>query len=446
MRWVASGADAQQAALAECRTRGGGSGCVVRAWGCNEPVVEEGPNRDRAARRRIRQGLAAGGFDPGGADGLLGRRTRAAIRRWQSSRGARATGYLDRESAEALRTAGGAGSAVTPVAPFPNGMFRALAGAAGGVAFARWPARSGGHTRERGGVAGACGTLVSGGAAPAFGTAAGRDAGRRSGEVFRDCAECPEMVVLADGNLTMGRYEVTIGQYRAVASATGGGVGEGCSTPGSDLWGAPRLRFGEVDDLPAAVRFRAPRFGGSAVRRARRPEPRSRGGPAPSGRRSAGRSGGGRQHPEQRRRLRPAERRRDLVSAARRRPRTRRPGDADGAAHDAARGRGRTLRGTAAATADRRALARKPRILLLDEATSALDNHTQSVVQDSLGKLNITRIVIADCAGAGSCTSCSRACAGVESAMTSAAQLAATSEECPHPIIAAHPESDQGFQ
>ena len=42
-----------------------------------------------------------------------------------------------------------------------------------------------------------------------------------------------------------------------------------------------------------------------------------------------------------------------------------------------------------------RALARRPRILLLDEATSALDNHTQSVVQSSLGKLNITRIMIA---------------------------------------------------
>ena len=42
-----------------------------------------------------------------------------------------------------------------------------------------------------------------------------------------------------------------------------------------------------------------------------------------------------------------------------------------------------------------RALARKPRILLLDEATSALDNHTQSIVQDSLRKLSITRIVIA---------------------------------------------------
>ena len=42
-----------------------------------------------------------------------------------------------------------------------------------------------------------------------------------------------------------------------------------------------------------------------------------------------------------------------------------------------------------------RALARRPRILLLDEATSALDNRTQSLVHDALGKLSITRILIA---------------------------------------------------
>ncbi|BAI74521.1 ATP-binding cassette subfamily B (plasmid) [Azospirillum sp. B510] len=42
-----------------------------------------------------------------------------------------------------------------------------------------------------------------------------------------------------------------------------------------------------------------------------------------------------------------------------------------------------------------RALVRKPRILLLDEATSALDNHTQSIVNHSLDRLNMTRIVIA---------------------------------------------------
>jgi ATP-binding cassette subfamily C protein len=33
--------------------------------------------------------------------------------------------------------------------------------------------------------------------------------------------------------------------------------------------------------------------------------------------------------------------------------------------------------------------------LLLDEATSALDNKTQSIVSQSLDRLNVTRIVIA---------------------------------------------------
>ena len=111
----ASASDARQAALAECRSRGG-SGCAVRVWGCNGQVAEEGLGLDRAARRRIQEGLLFAGFDPGGADGLFGPRTRAAIRRWQSSRGARSTGYLDGASAEALRTAGGAGPAVTAAA------------------------------------------------------------------------------------------------------------------------------------------------------------------------------------------------------------------------------------------------------------------------------------------------------------------------------------------
>jgi NHLM bacteriocin system ABC transporter ATP-binding protein len=42
-----------------------------------------------------------------------------------------------------------------------------------------------------------------------------------------------------------------------------------------------------------------------------------------------------------------------------------------------------------------RAIARRPRILLFDEATSSLDNRSQAVVSDSLGALNVTRIVIA---------------------------------------------------
>ena len=286
----ASASAAQAAALSECRSRGGGSGCIVRAWGCNGPVVEEGLSLDLAARRQIQQGLAAGGFDPGGADGLFGPRTRAAIRRWQSSRGARSTGYLDGASAEALRSSGSAGRAVAGVAPsapaavpaaqqsspasspsgsaaasaeleglfwqsimnstnpaefeaylsqFPNGVFRALAQAR--LAALRSPGDPPGAAGPRvsgAGSPGASGSRVSGAGAPALGTAAGGDAVRRPGEVFRDCAACPEMVVLSGGNLAMGRYEVTVGEYRAFASATGGGAGGGCPF-GGDSWRDP---------------------------------------------------------------------------------------------------------------------------------------------------------------------------------------------------------------
>ena len=98
----ASADGARRTALGECGSRGG-SGCIVRAWGCNSHVVEEGLGLDRAARRQVQEGLQAAGFDPGGADGMFGPRTRAAIRRWQTSRGARATGYLDAPSVAALR-------------------------------------------------------------------------------------------------------------------------------------------------------------------------------------------------------------------------------------------------------------------------------------------------------------------------------------------------------
>lgn len=42
-----------------------------------------------------------------------------------------------------------------------------------------------------------------------------------------------------------------------------------------------------------------------------------------------------------------------------------------------------------------RALAAKPRLVIFDEATSALDNHSQLIVEESLARLKITRILIA---------------------------------------------------
>ena len=292
-----SAAGARGAALSACGTRGG-SGCIVRVWGCNGPVVEEGLGLDRSARREIQEGLAAQGFDPGGSDGLFGARTRAAIRGWQSSRGARATGYLDGASAAALRPSGAAartfrerpaavGSAAVPAeqqsaspgqrpapaaAPaasaeleglfwqsvmnstnpsefeaylrrFPNGLFSELAQArlaglrasAGGSVGAAAGARVGGArpptsgSRVTGASVPASGPQVGGAPAPGFGAAAGADVRPQPGEVFRECDVCPELVVMADGRLALGRYEVTVGEYRAFAAAAGGGPGIGCS-------------------------------------------------------------------------------------------------------------------------------------------------------------------------------------------------------------------------
>ena len=273
-----SSSAAQQSAVGECSSRGGGSGCIVRVWGCNGPVVEEGLGLDRAARRAIQEGLQAAGYDLGGADGMFGPRTRSAIRSWQTSRGARATGYLDGASVASLRSSvagqamfrereppgAAAASAAAPAAPpavsaarqqppaasaevevvfwqsianstnpvefeaylaqFPNGVFRALAEAR--LAALRAPANAAPAVvgRPAGGVA--SGSRVSGAGGTAFGGAAVADAPRRPGGVFRDCPECPEMVVLAGGGLAMGRYEVTVGEYRAFASATGGGAGD----------------------------------------------------------------------------------------------------------------------------------------------------------------------------------------------------------------------------
>lgn len=76
-------------------------------------------------------------------------------------------------------------------------------------------------------------------------------AARQPDETFKDCPECPEMVVLPEGQLAVGRHEVTLGEYKAFADATGRGAGGGCKTivPGGS-WQGPT--YPQTDEHPVA--------------------------------------------------------------------------------------------------------------------------------------------------------------------------------------------------
>lgn len=92
---------AAEAAVVECVSHGG-TGCEVRIQGCNAHVTEEALALDGRARQRIQQELRAAGFEDAMSDGVFGSSTRDGIRRWQTSRGRRATGYLTGPEVEGL--------------------------------------------------------------------------------------------------------------------------------------------------------------------------------------------------------------------------------------------------------------------------------------------------------------------------------------------------------
>ena len=73
-----------------------------------DPAIEaeNNLNLSRIRKRRVQQFLFALGYDPKGIDGKFGKGTRAAIRRWQRSRGYDNTGYLNRRQMRDLRIEG----------------------------------------------------------------------------------------------------------------------------------------------------------------------------------------------------------------------------------------------------------------------------------------------------------------------------------------------------
>ena len=216
-------------------------------------LVEAALGLDRAMRRRVQQGLATAGFSPGPADGVFGPGTRAAIRRWQAFRGAAATGYLDAASAQALGVApvsapaGGAvvGNAAASVQA-QNVFWQSIAASENPADYEayleQFPAGIFARLARNRLAELEAGIPVAASDPPRV------DQPRpwTPGTVFRDCATCPELVVVPAGRFRMGCvsgrdcqdneqpvhevqvgsfalgvYEVTFEEYERFAQATG---------------------------------------------------------------------------------------------------------------------------------------------------------------------------------------------------------------------------------
>ena len=137
-------------------------------------------------RRLIQLGLAAEGFDPGDADGLFGRKTRGAIGRWQSSRGEEAMEHLDVESAKLLMASGRKRQAQAQ-------------DKARQAAVEAERLRGEQEAREQ-----TQREAQEGAQREAAVAAERRRRELEPGRRFRDCPDCPEMVVVPAGSFMMG--------------------------------------------------------------------------------------------------------------------------------------------------------------------------------------------------------------------------------------------------
>ena len=247
----------------------GGAGYVRASRLSTEPprrsgeAVEAELGLGRGERALIQRGLAGLGFSPGPVDGAFGPKTRQAVEEWQSAKGWEAKGYLTREQADVLLALGR----------------EAQADEAHRVQEEREEEERLAEEAERRADDAAYGRAESAGTAAAYEryvreNPRGRhvaQAKRRIeamktpavGERFRDCAQCPEMVVVPSGSFAMGSpsseaerpyvggpvhrvrigesfavgvHEVTRGQWRRFVEETGHSSGNSCWTYEGGGW------------------------------------------------------------------------------------------------------------------------------------------------------------------------------------------------------------------
>ena len=191
---------------------------------------------NRWVRLLVQRGLASLKFDAGPPDGLFGKKTRGAIKAWQAEKGFQATGHLTREQAEALKAVGQAAERQKPEAVRRARLAQ--------EAEAQRQAELERQRRERE-------------------AAARRAREMEPGRTFRDCEECPEMVVLPAGTfmmgsppgeggddegprhevrigepLAMGKYEITRWEFGEFTKKTGYQLGSGCW-----VWDSNRMKM-----------------------------------------------------------------------------------------------------------------------------------------------------------------------------------------------------------
>ncbi len=211
------------------------------------PAPAAEPDWDLATKRLIQEGLSSLNFDLGKPDGIFGKRTEEAIRRWQASKGLRETGRLTAEQGAALKVLG---EETAREKQEQARRAREMAEAA-----ARQRAELERQRRER---------LAQEAKAREEAARRAQEA-ERPGREFRDCGECPEMVVVPSGEYTMGSPDGEKGRFREEGPRHRVRIGEAFAV------GKYEVTFGEWDACVAGGGCRGYRPDDGGWGRGRRP-------------------------------------------------------------------------------------------------------------------------------------------------------------------------------